>query len=108
MEKSRSVDNSPSNLGYLGAVYGIAGKDADAKRVLGELKEVSKRRHVSLYNMAVVYAGLNDKNQAFEWLDRAHEARSFGMTQLKAETVLDNLRSDPRYKDLLKRMGLPE
>jgi TolB-like protein len=108
LEKACSVDNSPSNLGYLGAVYGIAGKDADAKRVLGELKEVSKRRHVSPYNMAVVYAGLNDKDQAFEWLDLAYEARSFGMTQLKVETVVDNLRSDPRFKDLLKRMNLPE
>jgi hypothetical protein len=58
--------------------------------------------------MAVVYAGLNDKDQAFEWLHRAYEARSFGMTQLKVETVLDSLRSDPRFKDLLKRMGLPE
>lgn len=108
LEKACSVDNSPSNLGYLGAVYGIAGKDADAKRVLGELKEISKRRYVSPYNMAVVYAGLNDKDQAFGWLDRAWEARSFGMTQLRVETVLDNLRDDPRYRVLLKRMGLPE
>jgi serine/threonine protein kinase/TolB-like protein/Tfp pilus assembly protein PilF len=108
LEKACSVDNSPSNLGYLGAVYGIAGKDADAKRVLRELKEISKRRYVSPYNLAVVYAGLNDKDQAFEWLDRAYEARSFGMTQLKVETVLDNLRSEPRFKDLLKRMNLPE
>ena len=81
---------------------------AEAKRVLGELKEISKRRHVSPHNMAVVYTGLNDKDQAFEWLDRAYEARSFGMTQLKVETVMDNLRSDPRFRELLKRLGLPE
>jgi TolB-like protein/Tfp pilus assembly protein PilF len=49
LEKASSVDNSPSNLGYLGAVYGIAGKDADARRVLGELKEISKSRHLSPY-----------------------------------------------------------
>ena len=108
LEKASSVDNSPSNLGYLGAVYGIAGKYGDAKRVLEELKEISKRRHVSPYNMAVVYAGLNDKDQAFKWLHHAYVARSFGMTQLKVETVLDNLRSDPRFTDLLKRMNLPE
>ena len=108
LEKACAVDNSPWNLGYLGAVYGIAGKHADARRVLGELKEISKRRHVSPYNMAVVYAGLDDKDQAFEWLDRAYEAHSIGMPLLKIETVLDNLRSDPRFKDLLKRMNLPE
>jgi hypothetical protein len=76
--------------------------------VLEELKEVSKRRYVSPYNIAVVYAGLNDKDQAFEWLNRAYEARCFGMTQLKVETVLDNLRSDPRFKSLVKRMNLPD
>jgi tetratricopeptide (TPR) repeat protein len=106
LEKASSVDNSPSNLGYLGAIYGIAGKEADAKRVLGELKEISKRRYVSPYNIAVVYAGLNDKDQAFEWLQKAYEARCFEMTLLKVETVFDNLRSDPRFKDLLKEMNL--
>ena len=108
LEKACSLDNSPWNLGYLGAVYGIAGRDADAKRVVDKLKELSKHRYVSPYNIAVVYAGLNDKDEAFEWLDRAYEARSIGMTQLQVETVLDNLRSDPRFKDLLKRMNLPE
>lgn len=90
------------------AVYGIAGKDVDANGVLGGLMEVSKRRYVSPYNIAVIYAGLNDKDHAFKWLQRAYEARSFAMTQLKVDTILDNLRSDPRFKDLLKRMNLPE
>jgi TolB-like protein/Tfp pilus assembly protein PilF len=108
LEKARSVDNSPWNLGYLGAVYGIAGKSAEARRVLEEMNEVSKRRYVSPYCIAVVYAGLGDKDQAFEWLNRAYEARSFGMTQLNVETIFYNLRSDKRFKDLLKRMNLPE
>ena len=108
LEKARSVDNSPWNLGYLGAVYGIAGKSADARRVLEEMKEVSKRRYVSPYSIAAVYAGLGDKDQAFEWLNRAYEARSFGMTQLNVETIFYNLRSDKRFKDLLKRMNLPD
>ena len=108
LEKACSVDASPWSLGYLAAVYGIAGKDADARRVLGELKELSKRRYVSSYNIAVAYAGLNDKDNAFEWLDRAYEERSLGMTLLKVETVLENLREDARFKALLKRMNLPE
>ena len=69
---------------------------------------VIKPQKISPYNIAVVYAGLNDKDQAFEWLNRAYEARCFGMTQLKVETVVDNLRSDPRFKSLLKRMNLPD
>jgi TolB-like protein/Tfp pilus assembly protein PilF len=99
LEKACSVDNSPSNLGYLGAVYGLAGKEADAKKVLGELKELSNHRYVSSYYVAIVYAGLNDKDQAFAWLERAYEERSLGMTLLKVETVLDNLRPDVRFKD---------
>ena len=86
----------------------MAGKNAQAQKVLEELKGLSKQRYVSPYNIACIYAGLNDKDQAFEWLERAFRERAFFMTLLKTETVLDNLRSDPRFKDLLKRMNLPE
>jgi len=109
LEKARQIDvNNPSNLGYLGYVYAAAGKKEEAQKVLEELKELSNRRYVSPYNIASIYAGLNDKDRAFEWLERAYQDRSFYMALLKAETVLDNLRPDPRFKDLLKRMNLPE
>ena len=108
LEKARSLDNNPSILGYLGYVYAAAGKKTEAQRVLDELKELSKRRHVPPYSIAIIYAGLNDKDQAFEWLNKAYDARSFFIALLKVETVLDNLRPDPRFKALLKRMKLPE
>ncbi|HYV00216.1 MAG TPA: tetratricopeptide repeat protein [Pyrinomonadaceae bacterium] len=108
LERARLADDNPSSLGYLGYVYGKAGKKAEAQKALEELKELSKKRYVSPYNFACVYTGLNDKDQAFEWLERTYQERSFFMTQLKADTVLDNLRPDPRFKDLLKRMNLPE
>lgn len=108
LEKARSVDTGAWSLAYLGAVYGITGNAVQAKRAVEELKEISKTRHVSPYSFGLIYSGLNDKDQAFEWLDRAYEARSFGMTLLKVETVLENLRSDPRFKDLLRRMNLPQ
>jgi len=108
LERARLADDNPSSLGYLGYVYGTAGKKAEAQRALEELKELSKKRYVSPYNFACIYAGLNDKDQAFEWLERTYQERAFFMTQLKVDTVLDNLRPDPRFKDLLKRMNLPE
>jgi len=108
LERARLADDNPSNLGYLGYVYGTAGKKAEAQKALEELKELSKKRYVSPYNFACIYAGLNDKDQAFEWLERTYQERAFFMTQLKVDTVLDNLRPDPRFKDLLKRMNLPE
>lgn len=108
LEKARLLDNNPSNLGYLGAIYAIAGRTAEAQRTLSELQELSKQRYVSAYSIAVIYAGLNDKDHAFEWFEKAFQERSPSMTILRAETVVDNLRDDPRYKDLLKRMNLPE
>lgn len=108
LEKARSLDNNPSILGYLGYVFAAAGKKAEAQRVIDELKELSKQRHVPPYSIAIIYAGLNDKDQAFEWLERAYDQRSLFIALLKVDTVLDNLRSDPRYKELLKRMNLPE
>ena len=108
LERARLADDNPSSLGYLGYVYGTAGKKAEAQKALEELKELSKKRYVSPYNFACIYAGLNDRDQAFEWLERTYQERAFFMTQLKVDTVLDNLRPDPRFKDLLKRMNLPE
>lgn len=108
LEKARLVDANPSSLGYLGYVYAASGKQAEAKKVLEELKELSKHRYVSPYNIACVYAGLEDKDQAFEWLERGYTERTSYMVLLKTETTLDNLRDDPRFKDLLKRMNLPE
>lgn len=105
---ARLADTNPSSLGYLGNVYAAAGKKAEAQKVLEELKELSKQRYVSPFYTACVYAGLNDKDLAFEWLERAYQERSFFMAILKTETSLDNLRPDPRFKDLLKRMNLPE
>jgi adenylate cyclase len=108
LEKARLLDVNPTSLGYLGYVSAVAGKGDEARKILEELKELSKKRYVDPYNIACVYAGLNDRDQAFEWLERAYQERSFCMALLKTETVLDNLRPDPRFKDLLKRMNLPE
>ena len=72
------------------------------------LEALSKKRYVSSYSIAFVYAGLNDKDQALEWLERAYQERSSFMPLLKFETVLDNLHPDPRYKEMLKQMNLPE
>ena len=108
LEKARALDTNTSIPGYLGYVYAAAGKRAEAQNVLEELQELSKQRHVSPYYIAVIYAGLNDKDRAFEWLNKAYEARAFSMALLKVETVFDNLRPDPRFKDLLKRMNLPK
>lgn len=57
--------------------------------------------------MAIIYNGLGEEDQAFEWLQRARDDRAFYLVFLKVEPRLDGLRSDPRFADLLRRMGIP-
>jgi len=107
LEKSRSLDKNPSVSGYLGFAYAAAGKKAEAQKLLDELKEQSKKQYVPAYSIAIIYAGLNDKDQAFEWLNKAYADRSFYIALLNFESTLDNLRPDPRFKELLRRANLP-
>jgi DNA-binding winged helix-turn-helix (wHTH) protein/tetratricopeptide (TPR) repeat protein len=108
-EIQQSHDLSGGNaeeLAYLGYVYAVTGKRAEAHKVLDELQEQSKRRYVSPYLTALIYTGLGNKDQAFIWLERAYEDRSANIIFLKVEPILDPLRSDPRYGDLMRRMNL--
>jgi hypothetical protein len=75
-------------------------------KALEELKELSKRSHVSPYDFAVVNAGLDEKDKALEWLQKALEDRSAYLVYLNVEPIWDGLRSDPRFTDLLRRMRL--
>ena len=70
------------------------------------LKDLSKRRYVSPFLIAMVYAGLDDKNAALEWLEKAYEVREGALRTIKVDPKLDNLRAEARFQDLLRRVGL--
>jgi TolB-like protein/Tfp pilus assembly protein PilF len=106
--RAKSLSDVPWNDAGLGYVYAASGKKQDALHVIADLKSKAKKRHISPYAIATVYAGLGDRPAAFEWLEKAYQERSPGMTWLKVEPMLDNVRSDPRYADLLHRVGLRE
>jgi hypothetical protein len=72
------------------------------------MTELSKPRDVNPWGFALVYTGMGDKDRAFEWLDKAYDERSSDLPCIKADPRMDPLRSDPRYKELLLRLGLPE
>jgi serine/threonine-protein kinase len=93
--------------GHLARVYALAGRQADARRILGELQERSRRDGVGSYEVAFIYAALGDKDEAFRWLDTAYRVRDSGMRFIKVDPPLDVLRSDPRFDKLLRRVGLP-
>jgi serine/threonine protein kinase/tetratricopeptide (TPR) repeat protein len=96
----------PAELGLRGHVYASAGRRAEAQRMLAELKDLSNRRYVAPFDIALVYAGLGEKRQALEWLERAYEDHSYRLTWIKCWPQFDSLRGDPRFQDLLRRMGL--
>jgi len=98
--------SSPGVLGLLGNAYALAGNREKARRVLAEVQELSKRHYVAPMNAALIYTGLGDKEHAFEWLEKALEDRSRGVIFLKVEPQFDTLRADPRFKNLLRRLGL--
>ncbi|HYP29873.1 MAG TPA: protein kinase [Blastocatellia bacterium] len=94
-------------IGWLGRTYAVAGRRDEALKVLGELKEIAKRQYVPPYMMAIIHTGLGDKEQAFEWLNKVYEERSYFVIWLNVDPIFDPLRGDPRFQDLLRRVGLP-
>ena len=94
-------------LAGTGNAYGEWGHQVEAKQVLVRLEQTSRRKYVTPYGVALVYAGLDDKDQAFAWLGKAYEGRSHWLVWLNRDPRWDRLRSDPRFADLTKRIGLP-
>ena len=94
-------------LGALGYVNAAAGKSGEAREVLAEMERLSARRYVSPYQRATVHAGLGENDHALRWLEEAYSERSGLLIYLNVEPVFDNLRSDSRFADLLRRVRLP-
>ncbi len=106
LEKAASTSNTPLFRALLGHAYALAGERAKALSALDELKALSRRRYVSPLDIALVHTGLGDRDSAFQWLEKAYQERTMRIQELP-EPHFDSLRSDPRYKDLIRRIGLP-
>jgi TolB-like protein len=100
--------DGPDSLGHLGNAYARAGRTADALKTVTELEQHVDRNGVGRYEIALVYAGLGNSKEAFKWLEAAYAAHDVGLLYLKVDPCLDPLRSDPRFDDLLRRVGLKE
>ena len=99
------AENHPKLLASLGHAYARAGKRDEALKTLDQLRELSKHRYVSPYWFAVLYAGLGDKDESFAWLDKAYEGHAVFLIWIKVEPIFDPLRDDPRFHDLVRRLG---
>ena len=108
-ELQKTVDpQSGFGLDLLGCAYGVAGRKSEALKTLAELQALAGRKYIPPHSFAYIYAGLGDKERAFEWLEKGYTERDDTLTRLKTEPLFDSLRSDPRYPDLMRRVGLPQ
>jgi tetratricopeptide (TPR) repeat protein len=92
-------------VGNMGFHYANAGKIEKAYELLAELEERSKKGYVSSFWIAVIYLGLGEMDRTFEWFEKAYEERDGNMIYFTVPFILDPIRSDPRYKELLIKMG---
>ena len=93
---------------YLGWVYATSGRRADALRVAQQFKDFSGRAYVDFYELEVIYAGMGDNDEAFHWLEKAYEEHSASMPYLAVDVFWDKMRSDSRFADLVRRVGMPQ
>jgi TolB-like protein/DNA-binding winged helix-turn-helix (wHTH) protein/Tfp pilus assembly protein PilF len=91
----------------LAHIYAVSGRKTEARNILAELQTLSEHKYVPATDTALIYAGLGEKDKSFAWLDKAFEEHSFTLSNLKVEPRFDSLHSDPRFADLLRRIGLP-
>jgi len=104
LRKATEQETTPDGLAALGFAYALGGRRQDAQKVLSDLKRISQTRYTSPRDYALIYAGLGDKDRAFAWLDKGYREGAV-LVELKVDPSWDSLRDDPRFADLMKRMG---
>ena len=107
----KAVELSGRNTGALAALgyaYAVGGERSRAEQVLRELTNISKRQYVSPADLAYVEIGLGNDDQAFAWMEKAYQERSDFLVRLKVDPLLDRVRPDPRFQNLLRRLNLAE
>jgi len=103
----QKLGQQPHAIGHIGNVYARMGRTREAHESISRLQERVESDGIGRYEIAIVYAGLGEKDQAFDWLEKSFGAHDKGLTYLKIDPCLDPLRSDPRFHNLLRRVGFP-
>jgi serine/threonine-protein kinase len=107
-ELKKAGDFTAEPYATIGYVYGRMGRAGDARKVIADLQEQSTKGYVAPTNFAKIYIGLGDKDQAFAWLEKGCRQRDFWISFLRGDPTFDSLRSDPRFRDLVRRIGFPQ
>ncbi|MGB2605219.1 MAG: tetratricopeptide repeat protein [Candidatus Sulfotelmatobacter sp.] len=101
------TQDDPSLLSALGHAYAISGNQMEARKIATRLQRISKQHYVSAWDMAVLFTGLGDQDSAFRWLEKSYQSRESQLPFLNSSHLLDPLRANPRFQNLVHRIGLP-
>jgi TolB-like protein/Tfp pilus assembly protein PilF len=107
----QSLQTDPTNQGFLrfaGYAYAKSGRRHEAEEIINRFRDLAKTQYVMFYRIAHIYAALGDKDKAFGELEKAFENRDWELHRLKVDPLMDPLRDDRRFKEMLKRLNLPE
>jgi TolB-like protein/DNA-binding winged helix-turn-helix (wHTH) protein/Flp pilus assembly protein TadD len=108
LKKAASLSgDSPLYTAQVAVALAVAGRNRDALRIAHKLETLSRKRYVSPYGLAQIYAASNKNEETFKWLQAAYEDHAVWMGYLAVDPIFDRYRSDERFKDLLRRVGLP-
>jgi len=97
----------PSLSPEIAFIYGITGRKDEARKILNRLLSASKTVPIDAHHFALIYVGMGEKKEAFAWLERAFDEHSPMMAWLEVDPRFDGLRQEPRFQDLIRRVGLP-
>jgi tetratricopeptide (TPR) repeat protein len=106
LQRAVQLDNSPTIRSIHAHVLAVAGRHAEARRIVQQIEKESKNRYFCPYEIGSVYVSLGDQDSAHNWFRKGVEGRADCMAWLGIEPWLDPFRSDPRYQGLLKDIGL--
>jgi TolB-like protein/Tfp pilus assembly protein PilF len=107
LQKATAAANNKLWISFIAHDLALSGDRAGAKKIIADLKELSKRTYVSPWLFAMIYPDFGDKDEAFKWLEACYETREHDLVFSNVWPMFDNLRTEPRYQDLMRRVGLP-
>ena len=102
----RLSGDHPAMIALYGHTLAVSGDAAGARKALAELQYVAQSRYVSSLYFAAMYMGLGEKSTALDWLDRAYQERNDRLIYLGVDPIADPLRSEPRFTELLRKIGI--
>jgi len=107
-QKGAQLSDSPLARAVMGYAFAVAGRRSEARKIADELAAKRGQNYLCPFDIGTIHISLGEKDEAFRWLERAYDERSDCIAGLKVDPRLDPIRSEPRYQDLVRRVGFPD